>query len=199
MKLKNVSVIAAASLLLFGFGSSAAGATELAPQAPAVETLEADNGPEFISDAEMAEIDSRSAASGELTFTDSSGVSARALGVVCRQDTGVVYKRASGSGHLYGTVGAKPKITCANGSAAYLSLSTVVYKKVTGGYSKVAGAFKSQNWGAASLTQKSVEYVCKSSKANHYRVIATGTVQYAGKTPITASPYSDTQNKLTCG
>lgn len=202
MKFKRLGSVALASMLLMGAGSSAALAAEPeeVPTIPnSIEIIDPNSGPDFISDADMAEIVARSDAEGGLTFAGDSSARAAKAPVICHQDTGVVYKRSSGSGHLYGTVGAKPKITCTGGAAAHLALSTVVYKKVTLGYSKVAGAFVSKNWGESSLTQKTVEYICKTSKANHYRVIATGTVQYADSLPITASPYSDTQDKVTCG
>ncbi|MFD5599024.1 hypothetical protein ACFWHR_03100 [Leucobacter sp. NPDC058333] len=76
----------------------------------------------------------------------------------------------------------------------HLSLNTTVYKKTTWGWSKVAGPFKNQNWGAQSLTQKSVEYKrTKASPYNYFRLVANGSVTYPGLKPIAGGSYSDTQ------
>lgn len=110
---------------------------------------------------------------------------------LCTQDTGALWKRTSGGGYKYGTVGGKPAIGC-NVAVTHLSLESTVYKKVTWGWSKVAGPFKNQNWGAKSLTQKSVEYVCKSGgPVTMFRIVANGSVTYPGLKPIAGGSYSE--------
>lgn len=118
----------------------------------------------------------------------------------CKQDTGRIWSRTSGRGHPYGTIGGKPSITC-NIAVTKISLSTNIYKKKSGHWKKVAGPFNNSNRGAKSLTQKSVEYVCKKATSkSHFRIVANGSVTYPGLKAIPGGAYSDTPNPgLTCG
>lgn len=112
---------------------------------------------------------------------------------LCTQDTGRVWSRTSGKIYKYGTVGGKPTIGC-NVPVTHLSLQTTVYKKVIWGWSKVSGPFKNQNWGAMSLTQLDVNYVCKKGgPITMYRIVANGSVTYPGLTPIAGGAYSESE------
>lgn len=153
--------------------------------------------PDTLTDSEMKRVVSgmKKNSTGQLSLAAPPAALAKAAkkSPLCTQDTGVVYKRTSGSPYKYGTVGSKPSLTC-NTPVTYLALSTFVYKKTIWGWQKVTKEFKNQNWGTSSLTQKSVEYVCsKAQPYTYFRVIAKGTVTYPGLKPIYGGAYSDTE------
>jgi len=192
---KSLTLVAALALgSLFaveGGQSTAAEATtiDLSEQAETLPTM-----PNSMTDAQMDQLTAEYQ-EGPLVLSPgtATGVTPFAAKVrpLCTQDTGRLWKRTSGAGYKYGTVGAKPSIGC-NVPVTHLSLETTVYKKVVWGWSKVSGPFKNQNWGAKSLTQKSVQYVCKKGgPVTMFRVIANGSVTYPGKKAIAGGAYSE--------
>ncbi|QIK64347.1 hypothetical protein G7068_14895 [Leucobacter viscericola] len=157
-----------------------------APVAPLPDTLTNDEMNELVSGMQD-DTEGQVSLAGPHTFVAKTNP-------LCMQDTGEIWLRTSGSGYQFGAIGGKPSLSC-NVPVEYLAFSTDIYRQEIWGWQKVAGPFTNQNWGAASLTQKSVEYICTAGQPyTNFRMIANGTVTYPGGTPISGGAYSDTKN-----
>jgi hypothetical protein len=95
-------------------------------------------------------------------------------GMSCTIDTGAVYKRTSGTGYQYGTVGGKPATQCTNIMIS-ISQSTTLYKTVWWGLQQVAGPFSSSNQGEGRLQQTKVEKVCDDLRDTTFRMEVSST------------------------
>lgn len=147
-----------------------------------------------------------SSMSQESTFSDSSPSPLRtesrvttlatAGGVSCSIDTGVVYKRTSGSAYTYGTVGGKPRTTC---TVLMVSIqqSTTLYKTVWWGLQKVAGPFNASNSGQGTLVQLNVQRICNSLATTTFRMEVRSTGVFPTGTTGTASAFETAS--LPCG
>lgn len=202
---------AAAALLLSGAlvasGGSAAFAQPDASSSvaePGTVDAAAPELPDVLTDEEMEALAShmQNLDEGPLEFipdagaTPDSGASlaAKAATPVCRQDTGIIWKRTSGSKYEFGSIGGKPFIDCKGSPVAALSLTSTIYKKNSvGAWVKVAGPFKSFNSNMPRLQPTNVEYICKSdTKKNQFRLVANGSVTYYGLKPIAGGSYAET-------
>lgn len=193
---RNLFAVLAVGSLLAGLPTAAQASGEQESPVPGeVVTVPA---PSTLTDAEMAAL---SPGSVSLAAPSSPGPSARAANPyrpLCTLDIGNVYKRTSGGKYKYGTVGAKPSTKC-TGNVPRIEQSTAIYRKTAGGWAKITGDFFSFSAGVASLTQKNIEYVCKSYSKNDYKVVTLGAVWYPGLKPVSGGAYEISNGKLACG
>ena len=117
-------------------------------------------------------------------------------GVSCTIKTGNVYKRTSGSGYTYGTVGGHPATQCTV-PMVRIQQSTTLYKTVWWGLQQVAGPFNSSNSGVSSLTQTSPVRICDDLRQTTFRMIVRSTGTFPTGVSGTASAYE--QATLACG
>lgn len=117
-------------------------------------------------------------------------------GARCTIDTGAVYKRTSGTGYQYGTVGGKPRTTCTV-LMVRIEQSTTLYKTVWWGLQSVAGPFNAVNYGQGTLQQTNVQRVCNDLRSTTFRMIVRGTGVFPTGTSGTASAYEEAT--LSCG
>mgnify|MGYP001604565622 CR=1 FL=1 len=188
------SLLALGSALLLAVtlpsAATAATAVESSDQ-PLFEAFQTEM-PSFMSDTDMALL-----AEGAVEIANPSQGQARGpwYSTLCTLDTGYVYKRASGAGTPYGTVGGKPKTTC-TGPVARIEQSSAVYKATAGGWAKMTGDVWSYNTDQSSLQQTNVEYACTSLSTNTFKLVTLGAVWYYGQSPVSGGAYE--QASLAC-
>lgn len=123
------------------------------------------------------------------------GVTARAGGTWCQQDSQLPHLRTSANKKA---VGAKPTIVCGE-AVGTLGLTATLYKQTAAGWYKIAGPKSKTNHDAKKIQITNLEYFCKKiSPKRNYRVIVDGAVGYYGKPLISGSSYGDSKEKLAC-
>ncbi|MFF7682856.1 hypothetical protein ACFZA2_08830 [Microbacterium sp. NPDC007973] len=90
----------------------------------------------------------------------------------CRLDPGNMWKRTSGYGYKYGTVGSKPRLLECTPGVVKTGVHSDVYRWSGVNWVKVAGTFNS--YGTGNMQQLSVQYVCANLTDRYFEVITTG-------------------------
>lgn len=110
----------------------------------------------------------------EISAYGGSGFRAMAAGDFCNIVPGQMWKRTSGSGYRFGTVGGKPRMANCTSGVRSTKLESYVYKRVGWAqWTQVAGPFVSR--GTGNMQQLSVQYICKGLDQNAFQVIIIGT------------------------
>lgn len=196
---------AAAVVVAFIFGSltisspaMAANSTPVAPDAPiGAPAYDASAPPPGPNDLTWSQVDAITSTPSSYKQQSLNNASSRAAaGVGCHVDTGNVYKRSSGSGYPYGTVGGKPRTTC-DTLMVRITQTTTLYKTVWWGLQQVAGPFSSTNVGQGTIQQTNVQVVCADLRNTTFRMIVRSTGTFPTGTTGTASAYEEAN--LPCG
>lgn len=90
----------------------------------------------------------------------------------CRLDPGIMWKRTSGNGYRYGTVGSKPRLLECTPGVVKTGMHSDVYRWSGVNWVKVAGTFNS--YGTGNMQQLSVQYVCANATYRYFEVVTTG-------------------------
>lgn len=161
--------------------------TQIAPAPASAETL-LGPGPDDLTWAEVAALPAAN------SVFISNGKTRAAAGV-CSMDSGNIYKRTSGSGTLYGTVGMKPTTNC---SVAMLHIVNTVhmYKTTWFGW-QGQGTWSNENSGYSSLTLKTVEVICNDLRSTEFYGIFESTGTFPGGSTAKGTVYQTAT--LACG
>lgn len=186
-RLKKLAYLAVGSaIVLAGSVAIPANAESVIP-APGYDPSLESPLPDRLSIEEMKAIDEGQG----MTLTPSSGPSklkgssisstnATAAVAKCTFDPGQMWSRKSGNIYKYGTVGGKPQMRDCTSGVMSTQISSDVFRFNGWWWERVAGTFTS--YGTGNMTQKSVEYVCKGTNSNKYKVIGVGTVVFTNGT-----------------
>jgi hypothetical protein len=164
--------------------------TAVAEHAPAYDPRVAPPSSGDLTWAQVEEVITSSPSYRDPATQASARVDAVSSGAGCTINTGDVYKRASGRGFPYGTVGGKPTTTCGT-LMVRMTQTTTLYKTVWWGLQKVAGPFTSSNVGQGTITQRNVIRKCDDLRDTTFRMIVRNTGTFPTGSTGTASAYEE--------
>lgn len=210
-RVRFLIIPAAVACGLFFVPSAHAAAPPIAPgapaDAPAYNSAVPSPGPQDLTWAQLKAVENQPSSfsdpsSAQPAPTPSGSMSTNAVikgpgGVSCTIDASTTYKRTSGTGYQYGTVGSKPVTQCTV-VMVKISHSANIYKTVWWGAQHVAGPINASNMGEGRLEQKNIEKPCDDLRSTTFYTItrSTGTFPTGASGTATGTTANAT---LACG
>jgi len=133
---------------------------------------------------------------GPIVIVDPAPPRTRAIAPSCSQNTGIIYKRTSGAGYPYGTVGIKPTVSCTV-TMLYMEQTTTIYKTVWWGLQRQTTPITTSSSLASSVTTTNVQIICADLRSTEFQALVSVKLTFPNGSISTGSAWE--ASTLNCG